>query len=446
MNRYRKRLEADIDRWIEAGIVQAGAKADMLRLAAPQGAAWSAAGAGAILGAVLLALAAMTFVAANWADMARLARFAVILAALWGAFGGAAFAFSRGSAIAGHALALLGAALFGAAIMLTAQTFNMASFRNTGVLIWAGGALAAAVLIPSRPVLILASALLAGWIGLESASPYAPGIVWIFLPAALLTAIAAGRLKSAMSWNLISIAAFIWVWSVLTHLDEIGAGSTLALICLMILIAGAAALLAAQARDRGVFGAGVFSNWSALLALGAGFFVQMPIERFSEAYRQSATQRWAETIAPLSGSLLIIALALAGLIVALALWRAWTKALPWLAATAIALSALVALALPVIAEQTGLACVLALRVGLGALIFALAAGLIAAGGMDGRRAIGVIGVILFIAQSLYVYSVLFGSLLDTALFFFIGGVLLLALSLAAARLGRRNPAERGDST
>ncbi|MEO1039976.1 MAG: DUF2157 domain-containing protein [Pseudomonadota bacterium] len=442
MNRYLKRLEADIDRWIAAGLVEAGAKADLLRLAAPARSAWSAAGAGAILGAVLLALAAITFVAANWADMARVLRFAVILGALWAAFGGAAFAFSRGSAITGHALALLGAALFGAAIMLTAQTFNMASFRNTGVLIWAGGALAAAVLLQSRPVMILAGLLLAGWIGLESASPYAPAIVWSFIPAALATAAAASWLRSAVSWNLVAIALFIWLWSVMAHLAELEAGSTLGLICLVILISGALALLAATGRDSGLFGAGVLCNWSAVMALAGGFLVQIPFGRFDGERASATADRWAEITGALSGPLMMIALGAAAILIALSLWRSVRGALPWTAGAAMAACAFSALALPFLAEQTGIGAAFIIRITLGALIFILAAGLITAGGREGRRFIGALGVILFIAQSLYVYTVLFGSLLDTALFFFIGGALLLGLSLAAARLGRKaSPAE-----
>jgi len=190
---YLKRLARDLDRWIADGLVPAQNRQAILDSAAPSPRRGSAAGAAATLGAILLALAALSFVAANWSELPKLARFILILAALWASLGGAAAAFARGAPALGHALALLGAALFGAAIMLTAQTFNMSAFRNTGVLIWAAGALATALVIPSRPVLVLAAGVGALWAGLEAGNPFAPGPVWTYLA---LWAVTAGRFAS----------------------------------------------------------------------------------------------------------------------------------------------------------------------------------------------------------------------------------------------------------
>lgn len=76
---------------------------------------------------------------------------------------------------------------------------------------------------------------------------------------------------------------------------------------------------------------------------------------------------------------------------------------------------------------------------LGAVIYAGAAALVLAGAAPGRRFAGALGVTVFALQSLYVYARLFGDLLNTAAFFFIGGVLLIALSVAIGRWARRQP-------
>lgn len=449
---YRQRVTRDLDRWIADGLVDAGKREAILARLPARRPAWSASGAAAILGAVLLALAALSFVAANWADLSRVARFAVILGALWAAFGASAFAFARRNEAIGHALALLGAALFGIAIMLTAQTFNMSAFRNTGVLIWTLGALATAVVLPSRPVLILASLLGAGWVWLESVNPFAPDIIWSYLGVWAVTGLAAARLQSRASWNLISPGLLVWFGFVLFDLGE-GAGlSELEQVVLFALLAGALALAASVARGRAVFGTGVLTNWAATAALLAGWAVQFPIRSFERSQDLAQRQdwvdtegRWAALFGLEGGAFLLPAAIAAGLIMAVALWRRARGSLPSSAAIAIALAAAALLGLPYAVRWAGPDLVLALRLGAGTLVFAVAVGLILQGAREGRRFIGGLGIAVFIVQTLYVYESLFGDLLGTALFFFIGGVVLIAVSLGITKLGNRLSARQARS-
>ena len=208
---YRTRLTHDLERWIAAGWVDATHRQAILGDIASRPGRWNAAGALAILGAALLAMSALSFVAANWEAMPRLVRFATIVLALWAALLGAGRAFDRNAPVIGHALALLGAALFGAAIMLTAQTFNMTAFRNTALLVWATAAAGIALVLPSRPVLILATGLGALWAGMEAVSPNAPGVVWAYLPVWGATALLARHLGSRVSFNLLAPALFMWI-------------------------------------------------------------------------------------------------------------------------------------------------------------------------------------------------------------------------------------------
>jgi len=425
MNGYLRRLTRDLDRWIAGGLVPAQNRQAILDSASVPRAGWTASGAAAILGAVLLALAALSFTAANWPDLPRLARFTVIIAALWASFAGAAFAFARGNPAAGHALALLGAALFGAAIALTAQTFNMSAFRNTGVLIWAGAALVTALAIPSRPVLALAALLGALWAGMEAGNPLVSHAVWGYAPFWFLTAAAAVRLRSLAAMNLLAAGLLVWTGhilfetgrDVLTHAQHIAAFT---------LIAGALAMTAALARDRAVFGAGVISGWA-----GAGAALGVLTLQAALGYTHETAGGSALYAVIAGGALAVIA--------ATSAWRVRTQRLALWPALALAGTGLMTAALPFAhAGRAG-----GLEVLTGALIYAAAAALILIGARLGRRFTGGLGVALFVLQSLYVYTRLFGDLLNTALLFFIGGLVLFAVSFLITRLQKRLASDEG---
>src|SRR5688500_6869200 len=125
MSWYRTKVERDLARWQSAGWVsEAGAAAIRAELAARKP-ALGAAGVLAILGAVLFGFAVISFVAANWDDMSKLARLVLLTAALWGCYAGAGWLFARGLAAFAHAAVLAGVAVFGASIMLVAQMYHM---------------------------------------------------------------------------------------------------------------------------------------------------------------------------------------------------------------------------------------------------------------------------------------------------------------------------------
>ncbi|MGP1274584.1 MAG: DUF2157 domain-containing protein [Caulobacterales bacterium] len=421
----KRRLERDIDRWISKGWVDVVHRESILADSANRPGQWSAAGAGMILGAVLLALAALSFVAANWADMPRLARFFLILAALWSCLAGSGLAFGRNNPALGHALALAGAALFGAAIMLTAQTFNISAFRNTGILIWAVGALCIAASISSRPVLALSALLGAGWMMAETANPLTGTIVWGYAPLWLVTAALALRLASPLSANLLGAGLLVWLftlvrWASGSGIETANAGVFVALA----LVCAAGTLLFAVAEERGLHLSRIISRWLMVGAVFSTFAAQFAIGEASLVMRTGLILTGAVCIA---------------LIVMLSIVRLRTGAMrPALALTipAIALGGLLLALAPVFADWlTGTLQVLA-----GAAVFALAVALVAEGARAGRSFTGGLGLVLFIVQALHVYTELFGSLLDTALFFLIGGLLLIGLSVIAMRLQRRKRA------
>lgn len=421
---YRSRLTADLDRWISKGWIDPGRREDILGDIAAPARSWTAIGALAILGAVLIAMSALTFVAANWDAMPRLLRFGTVLLALWLAMAGAGRALDRGAGVIGHALALLGAALFGAAILLTAQTFNMTSFRNTAVLVWTLAALLTALAIPSRPVLILATVLGALWAALEAFNPFFDGIVWAYLPLWLATGWLALRLHSKAAMNLLALGLMLWIAHLLHRYDDYAPIADIGLHAGATLVYGAVAIAAAAARDRGIAGGGILAAWSAILTVVLTLTLQFQLD-------ESA----GPSVNPAGASYFVLALPAAAVIAALALWRLASGKVRLPATAGLLAAGAAVLLLPLLAPESGENMVL--RLAAGALFYAGAVALIVMGSETSSRATGSVGIAAFIGQTLYVYAETFGGLLDTALFFLVGGLILFAMSFALLRWRRR---------
>jgi len=94
---YRQRLEADVARWQAEGVITP-ATGDAIRNSLPAvGAGINIPAVVAIAGGLLIAAAFLAFVAANWIEIARVLRFAVLLAGIAVAYGvGAGFAAQVG--------------------------------------------------------------------------------------------------------------------------------------------------------------------------------------------------------------------------------------------------------------------------------------------------------------------------------------------------------------
>jgi uncharacterized membrane protein len=122
----------------------------------------------AIFGAILIGAGALSFVGANWADMSKGARLVVLFGSMWLAYAAAIWALQANRKFIGEALLLLGVLLFGANIWFVAQTYNINSHYPDGSLLWALGALVTALLAPSRAALLAALAIGSLWTVQES--------------------------------------------------------------------------------------------------------------------------------------------------------------------------------------------------------------------------------------------------------------------------------------
>lgn len=188
---YRKRIDRDLVRWREAGWVTPEGEAAIRKDVESGIRTLGLANALAILSAVLIGFAVMSFVAANWQTMPRILRLAMLVASLWGAYGLAAYFGRRGMEGFAHAAVLLGVGIFGGSIMLISQMYHMDGNVADAILLWAAGALVAGVGLRSNPALAFAMALVTYW-GISEAMRL-DEVFWPFL----------------LPWAIVS-AAFYW--------------------------------------------------------------------------------------------------------------------------------------------------------------------------------------------------------------------------------------------
>ena len=206
---YRQRLEADLARWQAEGVITPAIGDAMRNSLAPLDAGVNIAVVVGIVGGLLIAAAFLAFVAANWMEIARPARFAILLTGIAGAHGVGAWFAGNGRPVLADLAASVGAIIFGAAIALVGQMYHLGDDFAAGMLLWSMGALAAATLAGSRGA--LAVALVAGtlWTGTRAIDasdiPHLPFILlWLFAAAL------------AVAWNskpaahLVAIAALAW--------------------------------------------------------------------------------------------------------------------------------------------------------------------------------------------------------------------------------------------
>jgi uncharacterized membrane protein len=210
---YRLRLARDLERWQASGWVSAEhaalIRADGERRRSGPGLATAL----ATLGAVLIGFAAMSFVAANWQEMSKLARLATIFGALWTLLALAGLLFARGLAAFGHSALLAATAIYGAGIMLIAQMYHMDGHPPDAVLWWGLGTLIAGVLTFSNPTLGAALVLFATWSLMEMLDFSGAGsrIHWAFLPAWAATAAGFAATRWRPGLHLVAIALSGWI-------------------------------------------------------------------------------------------------------------------------------------------------------------------------------------------------------------------------------------------
>jgi uncharacterized membrane protein len=206
---YRTRVERDLQRWRAAGWVDERGDAAIRADLASRKSGFGIASVFAVLGAVLFGFAVLSFVAANWNAMPKLARLLLLGATLWGCYAAAGALFIRKLDLFAHAAVLAGVAVYGAAIMLIAQMYHMDGNPPDAVLVWALGALLAAVLARSGVALAAAFVLLVTWSVWERT--LSGGAHWIFLIPWGVAAGIALWLRWRPALHLAALALVVWL-------------------------------------------------------------------------------------------------------------------------------------------------------------------------------------------------------------------------------------------
>ena len=290
MFRYRTKLQRDLARWRDRGLITPEALETIEADLAGRRDGPDVTTILAILGAVLLAFAAMTFVASNWQAMSRGSRLALLGGGLWLTYGLTYLAARAGAKPFREAGILFAAALYGAAIMLIAQMYHIDGHPPDGVFAWWAGVLFAGALLVSAPAMVLSVLLASLWSTWEAILSH--GVHWWFLPAWLVMAFFMVRTRWRAGIHLMAIALGFWI--ILLGFLLPGAASYwlvtiigLALIAVSLVLEGRFAIAHGFERAGAVYG---------LIIAYAGLFCS----QFLDWYHQTDHLAWA------TGSLVLL--------------------------------------------------------------------------------------------------------------------------------------------
>jgi MFS family permease len=162
----RTQLEVSVQRWTEAGLIDAQAAARILAFETGQDRRatlrWPVFLA-MVFGGLLLAAGITLFVAAHWSELSPAMRFSLVLLMTAVFHIGGSLLTDRFPSLS-TTLHALGTATLGAAIFLTAQIFNLHENWATGILLWAIGAAAGYVLLRDWTQAALLAVLAPAWL------------------------------------------------------------------------------------------------------------------------------------------------------------------------------------------------------------------------------------------------------------------------------------------
>lgn len=420
---YWHTLKRDLEQWIEDGLVPANNRDAILARARTSKNNLTAVGIFAMLGAVFMVLAALTFIGANWGGIAKIVRFGLVLTLMWSALGVTLYALKHKQSVFAHAFALIATALFGVGVMLVAQIFNIAAHFPNGIFIWAIGALAVAIAMPSRPVLLLAAGLAALWMHVSYTGPL-PGfnpLIWLLAPLLIALWAGARHLRAIASAHLITLTLLVWAIYLTgqaeshDYISEAEAISMYAVFALTVL------LWAGLGRAHNVFAAPAVQIWSGITLLITAFFVQFSFISSEQTLPPHSTL-WAFS----SGVLLVL--------IGTAMVLAYRAKIYTLMEAAIPIaSAIILLGISPLSASMG---TFSAQIIYGAMFFAGALLSLIKGAQSGQTYLLWLGGVAFIIEALYVYFETFKDLLSTSIFFLVGGLLMLAIALIAMRFGK----------
>ncbi|HEV7261141.1 MAG TPA: DUF2157 domain-containing protein [Bosea sp. (in: a-proteobacteria)] len=414
---YRKRLDADLTRWVGEGLLNADSASAIRRSVAAEGGFRLPALLG-LFGGLLIAASVAAFVAANWEAIPRLAKLAMILIGVISALGIAARLDSRGSSAGADAAATCGVLVFAAGIALIGQMYHLPADWPAGALLVALGALGVAFLLGSNGALVVALVALCAWsVGRWQESQGAIHLAFflLYLPASWIALSRSNRLVHHLA------VLALGLWLALLPGDWMNSRFDYGLLAYALAVSAAFVALGGWALDRG--GPALLTCCLPWGLLGLVLVLDVELIRILDVRESRAGSAiWLNYVAYAVAILVIAGLA--------ALAR--EKRFAWPLAIALLLGLLVP---PVF--WSGAVVGLAGKVIVASLVLAAAICLVVAGVTGGVRRLTLAGSAMFGLAILILLWQTIGTLLDQSLFFLVAGVVLLGLATGARRLFAR---------
>jgi uncharacterized membrane protein len=145
----------DIERWVTSGLIDRGTADQLYADLANRPGRFGLGAVLGVLGAVLLGVALLSLVAANWNEIPRLMRVAFILTVIAAGYLGGAWRAGKGDAVFSSVLYVIAAIAFGGGIAIVGQMYHLSGDAASAALVWCLGTLAAAVLLLSGNLAVM---------------------------------------------------------------------------------------------------------------------------------------------------------------------------------------------------------------------------------------------------------------------------------------------------
>ena len=203
-------LKGETDHWLADGLIDARQRDEIVaRYKVDAGAGQRRASIVLTsLGVLVAAIAVLLVIGYNWDAIGRPAKVAMIFGAVAAAFAVSTVAYARGRLTAGELSAFAGTLLYGNAIWLLAQVYQIRSHYPNGALWWTIGALAAAHLLSSRLIAFEAVVLSGLWFLMEFFAIQEAR--FLYVPMAVVTIWLAYRVRSSFVLALSGIILAAW--------------------------------------------------------------------------------------------------------------------------------------------------------------------------------------------------------------------------------------------
>ena len=415
---YRKRLEADLIRWVDGGLLSADSAGAIRRSVAREHGGFGLPALLGLLGGLLIASSVAAFVAANWEAIPRLAKLGMILTGIAVCFALAYRLERGGSPRGGDAATTCGVLIFAAGLALVGQMYHLPADWPGGSALVALGALAAAFLMRSSGALAIAFVAICAWSfgRWEEARAGAHfGFFILYLPALWLALSRDNRLIH----HLAVLAGLFWIGAApgywLFQRFDYG------LLAYGLAVSAFYVALGTIALDRG--GPGLLTAclpWGLL-----GLVVVLNAELIRILDNEEARSGRAFLFVFYAYAVAVPLTILGGM-------AARDRRFAWPLAGAL----LLALLVPAV-FWSGIVTGMAGKIIVASLVLLAATALMAAGAVGGIRRLVMAGSVLFGVAILILLWQTIGTLLDQSLFFLIAGAVLLAVASGARRLFAR---------